>query len=101
MPASLFGLAKINLRREKYQLALNEIDAALRLAPASQNVHFMRGRILMKLNRSEEAQKELLTSKSMLDASAQKDQDNSNANQDPASIDDTRVPNPELAQPPQ
>jgi Flp pilus assembly protein TadD len=94
MPASLFGLAKINVRREKYPLALTQIDGAVRYAPDSQNVHFMRGRILMKLGRREEAQKEMLTAKRLLDASADKDKE-------PASMDDSRVRNPELAEPPQ
>jgi len=93
MPASLFGLAKIYLRREQYQQALTAIDAAARLAPDSNNVHFMRGRILMKLGRRTEAEKELLTAKQLLDASADKDKE-------PASMNDTRVRNPELAQPP-
>jgi tetratricopeptide (TPR) repeat protein len=94
MPASLFGLAKINLRRERYQQALTEIDGALRFAPGSQNVHFMRGRILMKLGRRAEAEKELLVAKEMLDASADKERE-------PASMDNDRVRNPELAEPPQ
>lgn len=93
MPASLFGLAKIHLRREEYGQALSAIDAASRLAPGSQNVHFMRGRILMKLGRRAEAEKELVTAKQMLDASADKDKE-------PASMNDSRVRNPELAQPP-
>ena len=94
MPASLFGLAKIHVRREKYQLALTEIDGAVRYAPDSQNVHFMRGRILMKLGRREEAQKEMLAAKRLLDASADKERE-------PAPMDDSRVRNPELAEPPQ
>jgi tetratricopeptide (TPR) repeat protein len=89
MPASLFGLAKINMSRNHYQQALTEIDEALRLAPGSQNVHFMRGRILQKLGRREEAQRELLTAKNMLDAAADKESE-------PASMDDNRVRNPEL-----
>jgi tetratricopeptide (TPR) repeat protein len=91
MPASLFGLAKINMQREKYQQALAEIDAALRLAPGSQTVHFVRGRILLKLGRREEAEKELVTAKNMLDAAAAKE------TFEPSSMDDNRVRNPELS----
>ena len=90
MPASLFGLAKINMQREKYQQALNEIDAALKLAPGSQNVHFVRGRILLKLGKREEAEKEFLISKKMLDTKA------ASESIEPSTMDDNRVPNPEL-----
>ncbi len=91
MPASLFGLAKINMQREKYQQALTEIDAALKLAPDSQTVHFVRGRILLKLGRREEAEKELLISKNMLDAKA------ANESVAPSTMDEDRVRNPELS----
>jgi Flp pilus assembly protein TadD len=94
MPASLFGLAKIHLRQERYQQALAEINRALHLAPESQNVHFMRGRILMKLGRREEAQREMAAAKKILDASAEQQNE-------PASMNDERVRNPELAEPPQ
>ena len=91
MPASLFGLAKINMQREKYQQALTEIDAALKLAPDSQTVHFVRGRILLKLGRHDEAEKELLISKNMLDAAAAKE------TIEPQSMDENRIRNPELS----
>ncbi len=91
MPASLFGLAKINMQRDKYQQALNEIDAALKLAPGSQNVHFVRGRILLKLGRREDAEKEFLISKNMLDVKAAKE------SIEPSTMDDNRVRNPELS----
>jgi tetratricopeptide (TPR) repeat protein len=91
MPASLFGMAKINMRRDKYQQALNEIDVAEQLAPDSQNVHYVRGRILLKVGRREEAEKELLIAKNMRDADAAK------ATIEPSSMDDNRVRNPELS----
>ena len=47
----------------------------------------------MKFGRREEAQKEMLTAKRMIDASADKEKD-------PASMDDNRVRNPELADAP-
>jgi tetratricopeptide (TPR) repeat protein len=90
MPASLFGLAKINMQRDKYQQALAAIDGALKLAPESQTVHFVRGRILLKLGRREEAEKELVTAKNMLDAAAAKE------TLEPSAMDDNRVRNPEL-----
>jgi tetratricopeptide (TPR) repeat protein len=91
LPASLFGLAKINMQRDRYQQALTEIDTALKLAPGSQTVHFVRGRILLKLGRREEAEKELLISKNMLDTKA------ANESIGPSTMDDDRVRNPELS----
>jgi Flp pilus assembly protein TadD len=94
MPGSLFGLAKIHVRQDKYQQALPEIDRAVRLAPESQNVHFLRGRILMKLGRREAAQKEMAAAKKLIDTSHDKEKE-------PGAMDEDRVRNPELAQPPQ
>src|SRR5262249_1302056 len=73
MPASLYGLAKIHVREEKYREALPEIDAAVRLAPENQNVHFMRGRILLKLGRRAEGEKEMARAKELLDAAADRE----------------------------
>ena len=95
MPASLYGLAKIHVREENYRRALPEIDAAVRLSPDNQNVHFMRGRILLKLGRRDEAEKEMATAKQLLDASANR------AAPTAMGADDEPVRNPELAQPPQ
>src|SRR5262249_6798460 len=94
MPASLFGLAKIHQRQEKYQLALNEIDGAMRLAPQSKNVHFVRGRLLLKLGRRAEAEKELAVAQKMIDASFEKDRE-------ATALKNGVVRNPELTQTPQ
>jgi tetratricopeptide (TPR) repeat protein len=94
MPASLFGLAKIHQRQGKYPLALGEIDGAVRLAPKNKNVHFVRGRILLKLGRREEAQKEMAAAQQMIDASFEKDRE-------ATALKNGVVRNPELAQPPQ
>jgi protein O-GlcNAc transferase len=92
MPASLFGLAKIYLQGEKYREALSALDAALRLAPESQSAHFLRGQVLARLGRREEAQAEFATAKKMVNADLSRRRE---------SLGDQRVPNPELAQPPQ
>jgi predicted RNA polymerase sigma factor len=64
------------------------------LAPDSQNLHFMRGRILMKLGRGEEARKEMLAAKKLIDTSHDKEKE-------PGAMGEDRVRNPELAEPPQ
>ena len=91
-PTSYFGLAKIHQRKEKYREALGDIDDALRLAPESQSVHYVRAQILTKLGRREEAQAELATVKKMLESRDAKDME---------SFGEDRVPNPELTKEPQ
>jgi Flp pilus assembly protein TadD len=92
MAASLFGLAKIYMQQGKYRQALGEIDAAVRLAPDNQSVHFVRGQVLARLGRREEAQAEFATAQKMVNADLSKRRE---------SLSDQRIPNPELAEPPQ
>jgi tetratricopeptide (TPR) repeat protein len=92
MPGSLFGLAKIYMQQEKYRDALVAIDSAVKLAPDSQSVHFVRGQVLARLNRREEAQTEFAIAKKMVNADLSKRRE---------SLSDQHVPNPELAEPPQ
>ena len=94
MPGSLSGLAKIYLRKEQYQKALDTIDAALRFAPAAENLHFVRGQTLKKLGRGEEAEKELKMAAQARNAAVEKDRQAD-------ALDEGRVPNPELKQQPQ
>jgi tetratricopeptide (TPR) repeat protein len=94
MWGSLSGLAKIHLRQEKVQQALEEIDRALRLAPSAQNLHFVRGQILRKLGRREEAEKELTMAAQTRNAAVEKDREAD-------ALGNGRVPNPELKQQPQ
>jgi Flp pilus assembly protein TadD len=91
MPASLFGLARIHQQQGKYEQALNEIDGAVRLAPKSKNVHFVRGRILLKLGRRQEADKEMATAQKMIDVSFEKDRE-------ATALKNGAVRNPELRQ---
>ena len=84
-----FGIAKIYLRQRKYESALAAIDAALRFAPDSQGVHYLRGQILGKLGRKEEAKSEF--------ARVEKIADSTYTN-DLKSFREGRVPNPELTQ---
>ena len=92
MPASLFGLAKISMQEEKYREALSAVDSTLRFAPSSQGAHFLRGQILARLGRRDDAQAEFATAQKMVNADLTKRRE---------SLSDERVPNPELAQPPQ
>ena len=94
MPDVLSGLAKIYLRQEKYSQALAEADAALRLAPNAGNLHFVRGRILTKMGRADEAKKELTLAAQMRNAAVERDKEMD-------SLSGGRLPNPELKQGPQ
>jgi tetratricopeptide (TPR) repeat protein len=92
MPSALFGAAKIYLQQQHYREALTAINSAVRLAPDNQEVHFLRGQILARLGRREEAQSEFATSKKILNAGLTKRRE---------SLSGNSVPNPELAQPPE
>jgi Flp pilus assembly protein TadD len=92
MPGALFGVAKIYLQQQNYREALKAIDSAVRLAPDNQGVHFLRGQVLARLGRREEAQAEFATSKKIMNADLSKRRE---------SLSDNPIPNPELAEPPQ
>ncbi len=86
-----FGLAKIYNERGDYPEALNALDEALKTAPDSDKVHFMRGQVLQRLNRKEEAKAEFATAKTLMDSKLNKDRKN---------LEELLVPNPELKQGP-
>jgi tetratricopeptide (TPR) repeat protein len=88
--AAQFGLGKVYLGEQKYQQALKALDEADRLAPNMQNVHFLRGQVLMRLGRREEAKTELSISQKLLDEALVKHRQ---------VLTEDRVPNPELTQP--
>jgi len=91
LPASLLELAKIYQRREQYQKALDALDAAEKLAPDSQSLHFVRGQVLLRLGREAEAKKEMATAQKILDSGISKDR---------AKLNDNSLPNPEITQQP-
>jgi predicted RNA polymerase sigma factor len=66
----------------------------VRLSPGNQSVHFVRGQVLARLGRREEAQVEFASAQKMVNADLNKRRESlsDQSNQ--------RVPNPELAQPP-
>ena len=53
-----FGLAKILQHQRKYSQALAELDIAEKLLPSDQHIHFVRGQVLVRLRRKQEAQEE-------------------------------------------
>jgi predicted Zn-dependent protease len=85
-------LGRLYQRQGKNREALTALDAAEKLVPDNQNVHFVRGQVLLRLGRREEAQAELAASKKLLDAGLNKQRQK---------YGDAPVPNPELKQPPQ
>jgi len=56
---SHLGLARIYQRQEKYAAALVEIDSTIKLDAARSDVHYMRGQVLLHLDRKDEAKKEV------------------------------------------
>jgi Flp pilus assembly protein TadD len=93
MAGSHLGLAKIYLEQGRFGPALVAIDESLRLGSDPQSAHYLRGRILAKLGRREEAQKEMSDTARMGSATS--------PNPEPNAFDEDHIRNPELAQPPQ
>jgi tetratricopeptide (TPR) repeat protein len=56
---SRLGLAKIYQKQQKYAAALAEADAAVKFDPARPDAHYVRGQALLRLDRRQEAKKEL------------------------------------------
>jgi tetratricopeptide (TPR) repeat protein len=89
--AVLLGLTKLYLQQQKYKQALATVDAALKLAPQSQNAHFMRGQALIREGRRQEGRQELAAAQKLLESGLDKDR---------AALRENRIPNPELTQQP-
>lgn len=87
MASAHFGLAQLYFGEAKFVLALREVDAALAQAPESQNVHYLRGRILTRLGRREDAKAELAATQKLMNESLGKAR---------ADLDEKAIPNPEL-----
>lgn len=58
-PFGYAGRARIHIRRSEYQQALDFLDKALSLPGNSPQAHYLRGRALQRLGRSDEARAEL------------------------------------------
>jgi len=92
MPVSLLELGRLYQRQGKNLEALTFLNSAEKWAPDNQNIRYVRGQVLLKLGRREEAQAELATSKKLVDTSLNKQREK---------YGDAPIPNPELKQPPQ
>ena len=71
--------------------ALRAIDEAVKLVPKSERVRFLRGQILQRLGRTEEAKAEFATAKKLMNEGLQEDREK---------MEDWAVPVPELVQAP-
>ena len=91
MAAARLGLAQLYFKQEKFAEALQQADAAMKLVPESQNVHYLRGRILTRLGRREEARTELAAAQKAMDKSLGK------ARED---LEEQAIPTPELTHEP-
>jgi tetratricopeptide (TPR) repeat protein len=89
---SYFGLAKLYMKSQKYEEALRSIDVAVHLAPDNQNVHFLRGQLLKRMGRDDEARAEMAITKKILDSAIASDR---------AAVEEQRVPDPDKATEPQ
>ena len=87
--SALFSLAKLYQEQQKFEQALREIDAAVKLAPDSGKVHFLRAQILQHLGKKDEAKLEFTTAKKLMDLQVIKDREE---------LEERYLPNPELKQ---
>jgi len=86
-----FGLAQLYFDQAKFAPALHEVDAALARSPDSQNAHYLRGRILTRLGRQEDAKAELAATQKLM---------NQRLGKARADLGDKSIPNPELTHEP-
>ncbi|MFZ0760731.1 MAG: tetratricopeptide repeat protein [Candidatus Sulfotelmatobacter sp.] len=85
-------LAQVYDRQKKYAAALDEIDAAAKLDPTGYRIHFVRGQILLHMDRKPEAKAEMQTYTRLFAAAREKGR---------RALEQSSLPNPELAREPQ
>jgi len=90
-PGAWFGLAKIYNDQANYPAALHALDEALKASPDSEKVHFVRGQVLQRMGRKDEAKAEFALGKKLMDQKLSKDRED---------LQELLVPNPELKQGP-
>lgn len=66
LTSSRFGLAQIFNQEGKYSAALSELDQGIKTDPDNNSLHYLRGRVLLRLNRKQEAEAELNTATRLL-----------------------------------
>jgi Flp pilus assembly protein TadD len=79
-------------RQNNYSEALIEAEAALKLDPDSPGIHYLKGQVLQRLGRTQEAKAEMQTFTQMSNAAREKRHQELEAGP---------IPNPELTQEPQ
>jgi Flp pilus assembly protein TadD len=89
--SALVNLAKLYQEQQNYEQALKEIDLAVKLAPDSGKVHFLRGQILQHLGKKVEAKVEFDAAKKLMDLQVNKDREE---------LEERVIPSPELKQAP-
>ena len=92
MASAYAGLAKLYQKQQKLEPALKMADTMLRITPDYQGGHYLRGRILMQLGREKEARVELAAAQKAMDSELGKRRE---------SLEDERIPNPELTRQPE
>ena len=91
LPTALVELAKIHQRKGELQLAAHEAELAVKLAPKNQNAHFVRGQVLQRLGRNEEAKVEFAEARKLMAAGVERDR---------SLVDKGATADPELARQP-
>jgi tetratricopeptide (TPR) repeat protein len=74
-PGAWFGLAKIYQKQGKYAEALQAVEETLKVVPGSDKAHYLRGQLLLKLGRKEEATAEFASARKLMDADLDKDRE--------------------------
>ncbi|HLB88915.1 MAG TPA: tetratricopeptide repeat protein, partial [Terriglobales bacterium] len=74
LASSHFQLAKVYQRDGKYAGALDEIGIAVKMSPNSAPVHYVRGQLLQRLGRAEEAKAEMEATTRLMNAPREKRQ---------------------------
>ncbi|MGP0020889.1 MAG: tetratricopeptide repeat protein [Candidatus Sulfotelmatobacter sp.] len=85
-------LARVFDRQRKYAAALTEINTAGKLDPASYTIHYLRGQVLRHMGREKEAKAEIETYTRMFADAREKGRQ---------ALEQSALPNPELARDPQ
>ena len=74
LASAQFGLGDVLQRGGKFMEALAALDAAEKLAPESRDVHYLRGRVLKRLGRDAESEKEFAEAQRLADSGLARDE---------------------------
>ncbi|HKT70954.1 MAG TPA: tetratricopeptide repeat protein, partial [Terriglobales bacterium] len=65
---SYLGLAGLYQKQEKYPEALRALDAAEKLAPQAARIHYLKGQVLRRMGKLQQAKLELDTATRLMNA---------------------------------